>query len=100
MCGISDSAKSLITYCRENSRVCPLPPLWDALWKSLPDRKRVGRDWQPPPPVDFPGMPTPGILKMISLAEHIQWAAEHGALERVAAFLRGLREDEWIHLGD
>ena len=34
------------------------------------------------------------------MAEHIEWAAEHGALESVATFLRGLREDEWFHSGD
>ena len=26
--------------------------------------------------------------------------AEHSALETVATFLRGLREDEWFHRGD
>ena len=39
-------------------------------------------------------------MKMLRMAEHIEWAAEHGALEKAAAFLRGLREDEWFHSGD
>ena len=30
----------------------------------------------------------------------LQWAAKHNALSEVAAFLRGLREDEWHHLGE
>ena len=34
------------------------------------------------------------------LAEHLQWAAKHNLLPEVAAFLRGLREDEWHHLGE
>ena len=76
-----------------------MPQQWNELWEGLPNRTRVGGHWRPPP-VDFPGCPTPGILKMISLAEHIEWAAKHGALESVAAFLRGLPEEEWFHLGD
>jgi hypothetical protein len=43
---------------------------------------------------------TPAMLKMVRLAEHVQWAAKHNALLEVAAFLRGLREDEWHHLGE
>jgi len=40
------------------------------------------------------------MLKMVRLAGHLQWAAKHNALSEVAAFLRGLREDEWLHLGE
>lgn len=98
---MSESAESLIAYCRENSRVCPMPQRWNALWESLPDRKRVGGGWEPALPLILAAWhDTPGMLKMLRLAEHIEWAAEHGALESVAIFLRGLREDEWFHLGD
>jgi hypothetical protein len=31
---------------------------------------------------------TPAMLKMVRLAEHIQWAKKHNALPEVAAFLR------------
>ena len=40
---------------------------------------------------------TPAPLKTLRLAEHIEWAAAHGALDRVAAFLRALPEEEWLH---
>ncbi len=33
--GISEAMESLIAYCRENDRVCPLPPLWSRLWKNV-----------------------------------------------------------------
>jgi hypothetical protein len=46
------------------------------------------------------GHDAPAMLKMVRLAEHLQWAAKHNALSEVAAFLRGLREDEWHHLGE
>lgn len=98
---VSESVESLIAYCRENSRACPMPERWNALWELLPDRKRVGGGWEPPAPLILAAWhDTPGMLKMIRLAEHIDWAVEHGALEPVAAFLHGLREDEWFHLGD
>jgi hypothetical protein len=34
------------------------------------------------------------------LAEHIQWAAQHGVLELVGKFLRELREEDWFHIGE
>jgi hypothetical protein len=42
----------------------------------------------------------PTMLKMVRLAEHIEWAEKHNALPEVAAFLRGLQEDEWHHLSE
>ena len=93
---MNESAESLIAYCSENRRLCPLPQQWDKLWRAVPNQAQ--EDWLLYP--DWPGFPMPGILRAIRLAEHIRWAAEHGALEKVAAFLRGLREDEWFHSGD
>jgi hypothetical protein len=37
--------------CRENDRVCPLPPMWHRLWKMLPNRTQSGAGSQPPPPL-------------------------------------------------
>ena len=78
-----------------------MPQRWHALWQLLPDRGRVGGGWEPALPLILAAWhDTPAILKMNRLAEHIEWAAEHGALESVSAFLRGLREEEWFHFGD
>ena len=78
-----------------------MPQRWNALWELLPDRRRVGGGWEPPAPLILAAWyETPGLLKMLRLAEHIEWAASHGAMESVAAFLHGLKEDEWFHLGD
>ena len=38
--------------------------------------------------------------KMLRLDEHIRWAEENGALEAIAAFLRGLPEEDWNHIGE
>jgi hypothetical protein len=40
------------------------------------------------------------MLKMLRLAEHIQWAARHGALDTISRFLRGMREEDWFHIGE
>ena len=98
---VSETAKGLVAYCRENNRVCPLPPLWDRLWQMLPSRSQVGAGWQPPLPLFLAAWhDAPAMSKMLRLEEHIQWAAEHRALEIVGKFLRELREEEWFHIGD
>src|SRR5688572_15150851 len=98
---MNDSAESLIAYCRENSRVCPLPQQWNELWELLPERRRVGGGWEPPLPLILAAWhETPAMLKMLRLAEHVEWAAKHSALDSVSRFLRDLKEADWFHLGD
>jgi hypothetical protein len=98
---MSEAADRLIAYCRENNRVCPLPEAWHRLWEMLPDRRQSGAAWEPAFPLILAAWyETSAMLKMVRLAEHIQWAEKDNALPEVAAFLRGLREDEWRHLGE
>jgi len=96
------SAKgNLITYIRENNRVCPVPMRWNDLYELLPDRKRNGGGWEPPLPLILAAWhTTPALPKMLRLAEHIEWAAAHSALDKVDAYLRGLPESDWYHLGE
>jgi hypothetical protein len=98
---MSEAVDRLIAYCRENNRVCPLPKAWQQLWEMLPEKRQTVGAWEPAVPlIGAAWHETPAMLKMARLAEHIQWAAEHNALPEVASFLRGLREDEWHHLGE
>ncbi len=98
---MSDTIESLVAYCRQNNRVCPMPLIWNRLWEMLPGRSRVGGSWQPPPPLVLAAWhDSPATHKMLRLMEHIEWANEHGSLEAVGKFLRGLREDDWCHTGD
>ena len=98
---MSNTVESLVAYCREDNRVCPLPSPWNGLWEMLPNRKRVGAGWQPAPPLILAAWyDTPAMLKMLRLTEHIEWAAQHGALDSVARFLRELNEEDWFHIGD
>lgn len=98
---MSDTVESLVAYCRENNRVCPLPNLWKRLWEMLPNRVHVEAGWQPPLPLILAAWhDTPAMPKMLRLAGHIEWAAERGALESVGKFLRELREEDWLHIGE
>jgi hypothetical protein len=98
---MTESVESLVAYCRENKRVCPLPRLWNELWEMLPNRTQVGSGWNPSLPLILAAWhDTPEILKMLRLTEHIEWAAQHGALEKVDRFLRELREEDWHHVGE
>lgn len=98
---MADSAERLIEYCRQNERVCPNPLLWNDLWEMLPDRTQSGGGWQPSPPLILAAWHyTSALEKQLRLAEHIRWAAEHGGLDPVDTFLRGLREQDWTHLSE
>lgn len=93
-----ETAHSLIAYCRRNKRVCPMPQSWNMLFEMLPNRRRTALGWEPALPLILEAWDTtPGALKTLRLAEHIEWAAEQGALEAVAAFLHSLSEDAWLH---
>ena len=99
--GSSETVDGLVRYCRDNNRVCPQPQVWHRLWEMLPNRSQVGSEWRPPLPLILAVWhDTPTMMKMHRLAEHIQWAGQHGALNSVSLFLRGLREEDWFHTDD
>jgi len=67
----------------------------------LPARRRAGAGWQPSLPLILAAWDdTTATLKMGRLAENIEWASEHGALEHVARLLRDLREEGWLPIGE
>lgn len=68
------------------------------MWELLPERKQIGAGWRPAFPLILAAWDeAPALLKMLRLAEHIEWAEAHDALARVATFLRALREEDWHH---
>jgi hypothetical protein len=98
---ISDSVQTLIAYCGENSRLCPMPPAWSALWELLPARRLTHTGWEPPAPLILTAWHgTSGLEKSLRLAIHIEWAFRFGEFAPVTAFLRALSEDEWFHRGE
>lgn len=84
----------------KNGRICPMPMKWNELYHLLPGRRRVGNGWEPALPLVLGAWYCPGVLKTIRLREHLEWAAAHGALDAVYAYLRSLPEDDWFHLDD
>ena len=93
--------QELVSFVRENRRVCPVPRRWNELWEMLPSRRRVGDSWEPPLPLILAAWwHTPPFMKMLRLQEHIEYAKAHGVLADIDRYLRGLPEEDWAHLGD
>ena len=86
----------LIIYVQSEGRICPNPQEWQTLWEVLPNKKRVGHSWCPPLPLILNAWYLPALPKIIRLKEYIEYAYEHGALEQVDEYLRGLRSDQWF----
>jgi hypothetical protein len=95
---MDEKLKVLLEYVKSDGRICPTRPCWDRLWDMLPDKKHVGRDWEPPLPLTLAvWWETPLHTKTQRLARHIRYAAEHGALDEVDAYLRGLKVEDWFY---
>ncbi len=91
----------VLSEATKSRRVCPQPLRWNELWELLPNRRRNAGGWEPEAPLILAAWhDTPAIAKALRLRQHLEWAAEHGALERVWAFLDALREEEWHHFGE
>jgi hypothetical protein len=77
-------------------RVCPQPTLWNELWQLLPGRRQVGAGWEPSLPLILAAWHhTSDSEKRARLRLHLQWAANHGVLDVVAAFLQTLKSQDW-----
>lgn len=97
---MNETAQTLIAYCRENDRVCPMPWHWAAVYELLPLRNLADGRTEPGVPLILGGWDSPNSFKMARLAEQINWAEQHGCLPAVSTFLRGLQEADWHHLRD
>jgi len=89
---------ALLAYVVEENRVCPQPDRWNRLWKMLPQRERVGGSWNPSPPLILAAWHVSSAHeKRNRLREHIEYAATHGVLTQIDAFLRALDAREWSY---
>jgi O-antigen ligase len=43
---MEDKLKDLLEYVKADGRICPKPPVWQALWEMFPDNKIVGSGWE------------------------------------------------------
>lgn len=84
-----------------NQRVCPNQARWQQLYELLLGRTATTHSAPPPPPLDLRAYAAmPGLHKTMAFRHLVQWAGEHGRLDQTLGFLKGLREDEWLHLDD
>jgi hypothetical protein len=68
------------------------------MWELLPNRSRKGSGWEPPLPLILAAWwHASNLEKMICFDQHIQWAADHGALDTVLDYLETLSPEDWHH---
>lgn len=92
------SLDALMVVARRNGRVCPRPTLWVSLCEDL-QRTPVRGDPLPLPPLTREAWRASSALqKRLVLRDQIGWAARHGRLDTLAAFLVALAEDDWLHM--
>jgi hypothetical protein len=95
---MEEKLKALLEYAKADGRICPMPDYWNQLWEMLPNKKRVGAGWEPSLPLILAAWwDTPLLSKILRLDEHIRYAAEHGVLDEVDAYLRGLKPEQWFY---
>jgi len=97
----TDSVADLLYFAASDRRVCPQPQRWNELWQMLPSRERKGDNWVPALPlILWAWWEATDQQKQDRLAEHICFAAKHGAFEKVNQFLRSLSAEEWSYNGN
>ena len=89
--------EALLHYVESDGRVCPLPMPWSELHQMLPNLRRLpSGGCIPPNPLILAAWSDPPSAKRSRLREHILYAADHGALDKVDIFLRGLPDEQWF----
>ena len=97
--GVQDKLIELLHYVQSDGRVCPMPIFWNELWTMLPGRKQKSSGgWNPPVPLILAAWyDTLAEEKRERLFLHIKYAAEHGVLDKIDAFIRKLTPDQWAY---
>ena len=86
----------VLVEARKNNRVCPQPVFWFQLYDLLPEGPR-----RPAPPPDGPAWrASSSLAKRMALRDQLEYAARVGTLSAVMAFLKKMREQDWLHMGD
>lgn len=91
--------ESLIQYVQAEGRVCPMPTFWNELYDLLPDKKqKENGGWIPSVPLILAAWwDTTTEEKRERLSQHINYAVEHGVLDKIDKFLRDLKPDQWAY---
>ena len=88
--------ESLIQFCQENSRICPMPIYWSGLYELLPNKRQGEFGWEPPLPLILAAWSvTLDLEKSVRFRKHLEWAFQQKIIDKVDSFLRGLSADKW-----
>jgi len=85
---LNDKLADLFKYVKSDGQICPQPKHWNEMWEMLPDKKRRGNGWNPPLPLILGAWwHTSDAEKKMRLKQHIEYAAQKGALGEIDDFL-------------
>jgi hypothetical protein len=88
----------LLRAARHDNRVCPRPAAWTRLYEALGGARTP--DLQAPPVQPWQWAALSSLEKRLHFRGHVEWAARHRRLKAVAAFMEGLAETDWLHMGE
>ncbi|MBI5276165.1 MAG: hypothetical protein HY854_06865 [Burkholderiales bacterium] len=94
------SANEVMVEARKNNRVCPKQRRWAELFGQFPQWVPGSDDLPSPPLTGDSWLRTPALAKRMAFRDHIEWCEKHGCLQQMLAFVKGLPEEEWHHMGD
>ena len=97
---MTNSLESLIDYCIDRDRICPEARRWYELHQMLLQHRRRPLSTSLKSALILGGSDASNGDKIMRLQHHFRWAESHGCLPQADAFLRGLPEDEWHHVGE
>jgi hypothetical protein len=86
--------EQVVHEARRNNRVCPKPAKWQSMYALLAASATTA-PLPPPPLTGAVWEHTPAMPKRMCFIEHIEWAAAHGCLPAVHAFIKALGENDW-----
>ncbi|MEZ0306734.1 MAG: hypothetical protein ACAH21_02335 [Ramlibacter sp.] len=91
----------VVALAAEGGRICPKPQSWSRLYELLPDTRTDAYGAIPAAPLILAAWSeTSDEQKAMRLREHLEWADQHGGLEKVHAYLASLPEGQWHHVGE
>lgn len=90
------TVQTVMVEARRFNRVAPCAPEWGRLHALL---KSAGYGEPPLPFTGAEASATPALVQRIRIRDQVEWAAEHGLLDRLYKFLQSLPEDRWVHMG-
>jgi hypothetical protein len=98
--GEASGFDTLWSICTANNRAIPrdCDKHYGLLWNK---RQKPGGGLEPVLPLILSAWHnTMPIEKVLRFKEHLQWACDRGQADKIGAYLRGLREEEWYHYGE